>query len=142
MDNETLAGGRVVRVDVCSCSYPDYTCERCRAFSDKRALDQQIAEAVADPNMTPETQRAVEAVMRATYDALVDGVAGGDAVSKPAGWRRIEVEPFCKYAREAAGFLVLIGAADEVYPSFMVPDNAVWSLNGEPQLPKGFSYAK
>jgi hypothetical protein len=38
------------------------------------ALDQQIADAVADPNMTPETQRAVEAAMRATYDALVEHI--------------------------------------------------------------------
>lgn len=49
--------------------------------------------------------------------------------------RRIEVEAFCDHAREAATVLVLMGAADEVYPSFLVPGRAVWSLNGEPQLP-------
>lgn len=49
--------------------------------------------------------------------------------------RRIEVEPFCRHARDAATVLVLMGAADEVYPSFMVPAPAVWSLNGAPQLP-------
>ena len=49
--------------------------------------------------------------------------------------RRIEVEAFCRYTREAATVLVLMGAADDVYPSFLVPGDAVWSLNGEPQLP-------
>ena len=53
----------------------------------------------------------------------------------PEGWRRIEVEAFCGYATRAAIVLVLMGAADEVYPSFLVPGQAVWSLNGEPMLP-------
>lgn len=58
-------------------------------------------------------------------------------IERPPGWRRIEVEAFCDYARDAAKVLVLMGAADEVYPSFLIPGQAVWSLNGEPQLPPG-----
>lgn len=53
----------------------------------------------------------------------------------PDGWRRIEVQAFVRYAERAATVLVLMGAADEVYPSFCVPGRAVWSLNGVPMLP-------
>lgn len=51
--------------------------------------------------------------------------------------RRIEVDVWTDYALAAASFLVLVGAADEVYPSFLVPGRAVWSFNGQPQLPEG-----
>lgn len=52
-----------------------------------------------------------------------------------AAVRRIEVAAFCRYALEAATVLVLMGVADEVYESWLVPGEAVWSLNGEPMLP-------
>lgn len=62
--------------------------------------------------------------------------AGWDTVRK----RRIEV--YCgsgsfQYVRDAANLLVFFGSADEVYPSWLVPGNAVWSLNGDPVLPEG-----
>lgn len=50
--------------------------------------------------------------------------------------RVIRVDPRYKHAKEAAQVLCLLGAADRWLPSWlMVPKEAVWSLNGEPQVP-------
>lgn len=62
-------------------------------------------------------------------------LAGGRIIERPEGWRRIEVQAFCQYVMEAATVLMLLGVVDEVYPSFLLPGEAVWSFNGEPMLP-------
>lgn len=73
--------------------------------ADERTIDEQIADAISNPNLTPEAQEAIEAMMRATYAKLVEA-------DSPAPVDPVQPAP----TPEPPGFVEMLRLSMEVCP--------------------------